>query len=120
MSYPGQDRFEKVVVFVDIDIDYDKFMKHIYEFYERHINWVLRLLGYEAEHIDIQRSTNNHVHVFIRLNKPVRDPYEYLHLMASLWADPGLCSISYFRLKAFGDPLVKAFHRKIRPRGGKQ
>jgi len=111
--------FSRPYIFVDIDVDFDTFEKHHREFFERHVEWVLSRSGYRARHIHIERSTNNHVHAYILLDRPVTDPEEYLHLMAAMWADPGLCSISYFRLKAFGDPMVKSFFLKRRPRRDK-
>lgn len=104
----------KDLLLIDIDMDYDAFMKYLHKFYLEHISIVLANFGLTPVAIEIKRSTNNHVHVKVKIDKEV-DYETYLHLLLALGCDVGLVSIGLTRYKLVGDPLIKQFYKKVRP-----
>ncbi len=105
----------KNVLLIDIDFNYDNFNKYLKDFYVKHVSLILEKFGLRAESIVIKESTNHNTHVMIKLDKEI-DYETMLHVLLALGCDLGLVSVSLMRLKGFGDPLVKQFSKKVRPR----
>jgi hypothetical protein len=101
------------ILLIDLDFNYNEFKKHFLSFYLEHVNLILSKFNLKPLSIEHYPSTNGNTHIKILLDKDV-DCKTYLHLLVALGCDLGLVSISDFRLKAFGNPLIKQFYFKER------
>ncbi|MER3447955.1 MAG: hypothetical protein C4291_14495 [Candidatus Dadabacteria bacterium] len=100
------------VLMVDIDKDYEKFMKLHKRFYLRYLRWIADRLGMCVEHVTFRRSANSHVHVEILLCRDPPSLEDYVMWLVACGCDIGMASHSWGRLRDLGDPWVKLFEKK--------
>jgi len=105
----------KDLLLIDIDFNYDNFNKYLKDFYMKHVSLILEKFNLKAESVVVKKSTNGNTHIMIKLDKEI-DYETMIHVLLALGCDLGLVSVSLMRLRGFGDPLVKQFSKKVRPR----
>jgi len=100
---------------IDIDVEFDDFMNYYINSWIEHLRFIDKLINLRVCSIDVLRSTNNHVHIFVFVERKLSE-YERIHLQYALGDDIGRFNLSLSRLLEWGRPYDKIFWKKLRNR----
>lgn len=110
LSESTSQKIDKLIL--DIDEDYDYIFRYI-TFIQEHIYLVVEKFGNKVESMAIQRSTNGHMHIVVKLQEPVSDILA-LHMILACGANIRFVLTNYSKLLILGHTNLKIFHIKRR------